>query len=83
MAKANKTLGFLYRRFVSSYIGSAQRKLLYLSLVRSHLSHTNKIWDSQPYITDLKQLGNVPRRARVLYLAAIEIQTSVSSTRHA
>ena len=43
VAKANKTLGFLYRHFGSSYIGPAQRKLLYLSLVRSHLSYASEI----------------------------------------
>ena len=63
VAKANKTLGFLYRHFGSFYIGPAQRKLLCLSLVRSHLSYACKIWASQSCITDLKQLENVQRRA--------------------
>ena len=63
VAKANKTLGFLYRRFGSSYIGPAQRKLLYLSLVRSHLSYVSEIWAPQSCITDLKQLENVQKRA--------------------
>ena len=63
VAKANKTLGFLYRHFGSSYIGPAQRKLLYLSLVLSHLSYASEIWAPQSCITDLKQLENVQRRA--------------------
>ena len=64
VAKANKTLGFLYRHFGSSYISPAQRKLLYLSLVRSHLSYASEICRApQSCITDLKQLENVQRRA--------------------
>ena len=64
VAKANKTLGFLYRHFGSSYISPAQRKLLYLSLVRSHLSYASEICRApQSCITDLKQLDNVQRRA--------------------
>jgi hypothetical protein len=63
VAKANRTLGFLYRHFSNSYIGPAHRKLLYLSLVRSHLSYASEVWAPQSCITDLKQLESVQRRA--------------------
>ena len=63
VAKANKTLGFLYRHFGSSYIGPVHRKLLYLTLVRSHLSYASEVWAPQSCITDMKLLEGVQRRA--------------------
>ncbi len=40
---ANKTLGFLYHHFGSSYICLDHRKLLYLILVCSHLSYASEV----------------------------------------
>ena len=51
VAKANTALGFLYHHFSSSYIGPAQRKRLYSSLVPSHLSYASEIWAPQSCIT--------------------------------
>ncbi len=68
LAKANKTLGFLYRHFGSSYICPDHGKLLNLTLVRSHLSYAGEVWAPQSCITDVKLYWKVCRdEQRVLF----------------
>ena len=60
--KANKMLGFIRR----SCVGLTSQKpinLLYVSLVRSHLSFCSQFWAPQSVIYNLVVLENIQRRA--------------------
>lgn len=58
-----KILGYPYRDFGNSYVGPGERNLLYLSLVRSHLSYASEAWAPQSSITDIKLLESVQKRS--------------------
>ena len=62
IAKANRMLGFL-RRNCSRLTSMRCRRLLYLSLVRSHLSYGSELWGPQNSSNDLRRLEGVQRRA--------------------
>lgn len=62
IAKANRMLGFL-RRNCSRLTSMRCRRLLYLSLVRSHLSYGSELWAPQNSSNDLRRLEGVQRRA--------------------
>ena len=62
VAKANKMLGFL-RRNCFHLTDIRARRLLYLSLVRSHLSFGCEIWAPQGPSADLLRLEGIQRRA--------------------
>ena len=61
MSKAYRMLGLL-RRVFSSVTCVSSKRLLYLSLVRSHLMFCSPLWRPQ-FIADIKQLESVQRRA--------------------
>ena len=52
VAKANRMLGFLCRH-CSTYVGTNQRKLLYLTFVRSHFGYASELLAYNP-VSDLK-----------------------------
>ena len=62
VAKANRMLGFL-RRNCFHITDVNARRLLYLSLVRSHLSFGCEIWAPQGPSADLLRLEGIQRRA--------------------
>lgn len=62
VAKANRMLGFL-RRNCTELTNMHCRRLLYLTLVRSHLSYGSEIWAPQGSSADLVLLEGVQRRA--------------------
>lgn len=62
VAKANKMLGFMRRHCVVN-IGVDRKRLLYLTLVRSHLGYASEVWAPQTSISDIKLLEGVQRRA--------------------
>ena len=62
VAKANKMLGFL-RRNCFHLTDVKTRRLLYLSLVRSHLSFGCELWAPQGSSADLFRLEGIQRRA--------------------
>ena len=61
-AKANRMLGFL-RRNCTQMTDTRCRRLLYLALVRSHLSYGSEVWAPQGSSRDLGLLEGVQRRA--------------------
>ena len=61
-SKANRMLGFL-RRNCMLMTDTRCRRLLYLALVRSHLSYGSEIWAPQGSSRDLSLLEGVQRRA--------------------
>ena len=71
-AKANRLLGFL-RRNCSQMTDTRCRRLLYLSLVRSHLSYASEIWAPQASSRDLAILEGVQRRATKFILQNYEL----------
>ena len=62
VAKANRMLGFL-RRHCTQLTNIRCRRLLYLTLVRSHLSYGSEIWSPQVSSRDLVLIGGIQRRA--------------------
>ena len=62
VAKANRMLGFL-RRHCTQLIKIHCRCLLYLTLVRSHLSYGSEIWSPQGSSRDLVLIEGIQRRA--------------------
>ena len=62
VSKANRMLGFL-KRNCAGILDSKALKLLYLSLVRSHLSYFSQVWAPQSIIKDILLIESVPRRA--------------------
>ena len=65
VAKANIMHGFLCKH-CSTYIGTNQKTLLYLTFVRSHLSYPSEIWAPQSRVSDLRlleHLEGIQRRA--------------------
>lgn len=62
VAKANRMIGFL-RRNCTHFTDVHARRLLYLSLVRAHLSYGSEIWAPQGSCADLLRLESVQRRA--------------------
>ena len=71
-AKANRLPGFL-RRNCSQMTDTRCRRLLYLSLVRSHLSYASEIWAPQASSRDLAILEGVQRRATKFILQNYEL----------
>lgn len=71
-AKANRMLGFL-RRNCTLLTDIKCRHLLYLSLVRSHLSYGSEIWAPQGSSRDLTLLEGVQRRATKFILQNYEL----------
>ena len=62
VSKANRMLWFLRRKCFHLADVNAQR-LLYLSLVRSHLSHGCEVWAPQSPSSDMYRLESIQRRA--------------------
>jgi hypothetical protein len=62
VAKANRMLGFL-RRHCTQLTNIRCRRLLYLTLVRSHLSYGSEIWSPQVSSRDLVLIEGIQRRA--------------------
>ena len=71
VAKANRMLGFL-RRKCFHLTDVRARRLLYLSLVRSHLSFVCGIWAPQGPSADLLRLEGIQRRATKFVLQDYE-----------
>ena len=71
-AKANRLLGFL-RRNCSQMTDTRCRRLLYLSLVRSHLSYASEIWAPQASSRDRAILEGVQRRVTKFVLQNYEL----------
>jgi hypothetical protein len=71
-AKANRLLGFL-RGNCTQMTDTRCRRLLYLSLVRSHLSYASEIWAPQASSTGLAILEGVQRRATKFILRNCEL----------
>ena len=71
VAKANRMLGFL-RRNCFHLTDVNARRLLYLSLVRSHLSFGCEIWAPQGPSADLLRLEGIQRRATKFILKDYE-----------
>ena len=71
VAKANRMLGFL-RRNCFHLTDVRARRLLYLSLVRSHLSFGFEIWAPQGLSADLLRLEGIQRRATKFVLQDYE-----------
>jgi hypothetical protein len=71
-AKANCLLGFLQRN-CSQMTDTRCRQLLYLSLVRSHLSYASEIWAPQTLSHNLEILEGVQRRATKFILQNNEL----------
>ena len=65
VARSNRMLGFL-RRNCFQLTDVHARRLLYLSLVRSHLSFGSEIWAPQGPSADLLRLEEIQRRANKL-----------------
>ena len=61
-AKANRMLGFL-KRNCSKEISSNALKVLYLTLVRSHLGYCSQVWAPQSVIRNILLVESVQRRA--------------------
>ena len=61
-SKANRMLGFL-KRNCAGILDSKALKLLYLSLVRSHLSYCSQVWAPQSVVKDILLIESVQRRA--------------------
>ena len=61
-AEANRMLSFL-RRYCSTYVGTNQKGLLYLTFVRSHLGYASEVWATQSCVSDLRLLEGIQRRA--------------------
>ena len=57
-----RMLGFL-KRNCAGILDSKDLKLLYLSLVRSHLSYCSQIWATQPIVKEIMLIESVQRRA--------------------
>ena len=62
VAKANRLLGFL-RRNCSTYVGTNQKRLLYLTFVRSHLGYASEVWAPQSCVSKLRLLEGTQGRA--------------------
>ena len=62
VAKANRMLGSL-RRHCSTCVGTKQKRLLYLTYFRSHLSYAGEVWAAQSSVSDLRLLEGTQRRA--------------------
>ena len=71
-AKANRMLGFL-RRNCTQMSDIRCRRLLYLALVRSHLSYGSEIWAPQGSSRDLAIIEGVQRRASKFILQDYEL----------
>jgi hypothetical protein len=71
-AKANRLLGFLHRN-CSQMTDTRCRRLLYLSLVGSHLSYASEIWLPQASSRELAILEGVQRRATKFILQNYEL----------
>jgi hypothetical protein len=71
-AKANRLLGFL-RRNCSQMTDTRCRRLLYLSLVRSHLSYASEIWAPQASSRDRAILEGVQKRVTKFVLQNYEL----------
>ena len=57
VSKAYRMLGFL-RRHTNRYFDSQTRKVLYLSLIRSHCGYASEVW-APSSIVNLKKVSNV------------------------
>ena len=62
VSKANRMLGFL-KRSCAGILDSKALKLLYLSLVHSHLSYCSQVWAPQSLVKDILLIENVQRWA--------------------
>ena len=62
VSKANRMLDFL-KRNCAGILDSKALKLLYLSLVRSHLSYCSQVWAPQSVVKDILLIESVQRRA--------------------
>ena len=62
VSKANRMLGFL-KRNCAGILDSKALKLLYLSLVRLHLSNCSQVWAPQSVVKDILLIESVQRRA--------------------
>jgi hypothetical protein len=71
-AKANCLLGF-FPRNCSQMTDTRCHRLLYLSLVRSHLSYASEIWAPQASSRDIASLEGVQRRATKFILQNYEL----------
>ena len=71
-SKANRMLGFL-RRNCAQMTDVRSRRLLYIALVRSHLSYASEVWAPQSSGRDLALLKGVQRRATKFSLPDYEL----------
>ena len=62
VSKANRMLGFL-KWNCAGILDSKALKLLYLSLVRSHLSYCSQVWALQSVVKDILLIESAQRRA--------------------
>ena len=62
VAKASRMLGFL-RRHCSTNVGTNQKRLLYLTFVRSHLGYASEVWAPQSCVSELRLLEGIQGRA--------------------
>jgi hypothetical protein len=73
-AKVNRLLGFLRsEKLFSNRTDTRCRRLLYLSLVRSHLSYASEVWAPQASSRDLAIMEGVQRRATKFILQNYEL----------
>ena len=77
ISKANRMLGFL-RRNCFHLTDVDARRLLYLSLVRSHLSFGCEVWAPQGPSADLLHLEGIQRRATKLFFRTMNCRTLVA-----
>ena len=82
VAKANRMLGFL-RRHCSTNVGTNQKRLLYLTFVRSHLDYASEVWAPQFCESELRLLEGIYKDARQEQFSdAVQTQTLAPATSH-